>query len=71
MPHRSPQAKLSPFEITALRLVANGRGSEAESARLQVLLSMGLVQVGEDNKLLLTEEGTQRLPHLVEEIESR
>lgn len=70
MPNRNPRARLSPVEIATLRMVASGKGNETEPGRSQVLLAMGLVCVGEDSKLVLTEEGQQRLPQLLAEIES-
>lgn len=61
MTNRSAKATLSPFELTALRHVANGREAEVQAEHLDLLLDMGLAGLGMNGRASLTSAGRQRL----------
>ena len=61
MTNRSPTAVLSPFELTALRRIADGRAADVNADHLNVLLGMGLAGLDMRGGTALTTEGRQRL----------
>ena len=61
MPRRSPNASLSPAEVSSLRRVASGLAKFLSSDARELLMSMGLISLTLGGRLVLTEEGKQRL----------
>jgi hypothetical protein len=68
MTNRSSHAVLSPFEITALRHIANGREAEVLPDHLYLLLAMGLAGLGTNGQTSLTAEGQNRLQDAIAEV---
>jgi hypothetical protein len=68
MTNRSSHAVLSPFELTALRHVADGRAADVEADHLALLLAMGLVGLGTSGRTSLTAEGQRRLRDAIAEV---
>jgi hypothetical protein len=61
MRRRSPNASLSPAEVSSLRRVASGLAKFLSSDARELLMSMGLISLTLGGRLVLTEEGKQRL----------
>ncbi|MEA2915238.1 MAG: hypothetical protein QOJ15_7319 [Bradyrhizobium sp.] len=61
MRRRSPKASLSPAEVSSLRRVASGLAKFLSSDARELLMSMGLISLTLGGRLVLTEEGKQRL----------
>ena len=61
MRRRSPNASLSPAEVSSLRRVASGLAKFLSSDAGELLMSMGLISLTLGRRLVLTEEGKQRL----------
>ena len=61
MRRRSPKASLSPAEVSSLRRVATGLAKFLSSDARELLMSMGLISLTLAGRLVLTEEGKQRL----------
>jgi hypothetical protein len=61
MRRRSPNASLSPAEVSSLRRVASGLAKFLSSDARELLMSMGLISVTLRGRLVLTEKGKQRL----------
>ena len=58
---RSSSAALSPAEVNSLRRVASGLANYLPSAHRRLLTAMRLVAVTGGGRLVLTQEGKQRL----------
>ena len=58
---RSPKVMLSRTEANALRHLSHGRANGVRRQLLELLLSMGLVRVGDDGRLKLAEDGLRWL----------
>ena len=61
MRRRSPNASLSSAEVSSLRRVASGLAKFLSSDARELLMSMGLISLTLGGRLVLTEEGKQRL----------
>jgi len=61
MRRRSPKASLRPAEVSSLRRVASGLAKFLSSDARELLMSMGLISLTLGGRLVLTEEGKQRL----------
>src|SRR5580704_4297936 len=61
MRRHSPKASLSPAEISSLRRVASGLAKFLSSVARELLMSMRLISLTLAGRLVLTEEGKQRL----------